>query len=428
MRDPLSLRAYRAATTFMRPVADVILERRLRAGKEDAGRIAERRGVPGHARPDGPLLWIHGASVGESLSVLPLIEALMARHPHASVLVTTGTVTSARLMAERLPPRAFHQYAPLDHPAFVGAFLDAWRPDAGLFVESELWPGLIGAVRERGVPMALVNGRMSPTAFAAWRKRRSAARALLSAFSVILAQDEGNAARLSELSGRPVSSFGNLKQAAPPLVADASRLHRLSTAVDGRPVWLAASTHSGEEEAVLDAHARTAKRIGGLLTVIAPRHPERGGSVEALVRAAGLSVSRRSRGDLPDPDDAVYVADTLGELGLLYRVCNVAFIGGSLVPTGGHNPLEPARLGCAILTGPHIFNFAETYAAMRTAGGSALVRNARDLSASLERLLLDPMTQNQMAQAAQDWSDEAASVVLNEITGALSPVLARSSC
>ncbi|MBB4660099.1 3-deoxy-D-manno-octulosonic acid transferase [Parvularcula dongshanensis] len=426
--EPFSLRAYRAATSLMRPVADAILDRRLKAGKEDPDRIGERRGVPGRPRPDGPLLWIHGASVGESLSVLPLIERLRVLRPEAGILVTTGTVTSARLMAERLPPGAFHQYAPIDHPAFVGAFLDAWRPDAGLFVESELWPGLIGAAQARQVPLALVNGRMSPGAFHAWRKRPAVARALLSAFDVILGQDRANASRFAELSGREVRSFGNLKQAAPPLPADASKLHKLTEAVGGRPCWLAASTHPGEEEEVIDAHKRLSATMPDLLTIIAPRHPERGGSVDALVRGAGLSASRRSRSDLPGPEDAIYIADTLGELGLFYRICNVAFIGGSLIAVGGHNPLEPARLGCAILTGPKIFNFEETYAAMRGAGGSALVRNARDLSASLARLMNDPMTQNQMAQAAQEWSDGAASAVLDDITGALAPVLDRVPC
>lgn len=421
---PFSLRAYGAVTGSLRPVADAILARRLKAGKEDPERIEERRGVAGAPRPEGRLLWLHGASVGESLSILPLIGALSARMPSLSFLVTTGTRTSAQLMADRLPAAAIHQYAPIDQPAYVERFLDHWRPDAGLFVESELWPSLIGAAQARGVPLGLVNGRMSPRSADGWRRRPKAARALLDAFSVILAQDGANQDRFSALAGRPARLTGNLKHAAPPLPVDASALHRLAEAVAGRPVWLASSTHEGEEEDVVAAHRQVAAALPGLLTMIAPRHPERGDAVEAIIRGAGLSVARRSKGDLPGSDDEVYLADTLGELGLFYRLSDVSFIGGSLSETGGHNPLEPARLGCAIVTGPHLFNFEEIYAGMRRAGGSALVRNGRDLAASLLRLLSDPMTREGMAESAQAWSEEAAAAVLADVLDAIEPLVA----
>ena len=437
MSEPLSLAAYRLATGALRPVADVILTRRLRAGKEDPARIGERRGVaslprpslpgpslPGSSLPGGRLVWLHGASVGESLSVLPLLDRLSAEAPEDRFLVTTGTVTSARLMAERLPPGAVHQYAPIDQPSYVARFLDHWRPDAALFVESELWPGLISQTRARGTPMALVNGRMSPRAYEGWRRRPAAARALLDAFGVILAQDEANGERLSALSGREAILAGNLKHAAAPLPADASALHRLSEAVGGRPCWLAASTHAGEEQAVLDAHRQVARDVPGVLTILAPRHPPRGDEVARLIEGAGLRSARRSAGDLPGPDDEVYLADTLGELGLLYRLADIAFVGGSLSGTGGHNPLEPARLACAIVTGPDLFNFAQVYAGMRAAGGCALVRNGRDLSASLLRLLRDAQTREEMANRANAWAEEAARAVLDDVTDALAPVLA----
>ena len=425
MTEPFSLAAYRMATGVMRPVADAILARRLRAGKEDPSRIEERRGEPSLPRPNGRLVWLHGASVGESLSILPLVDRLAADDPEARFLVTTGTVTSAQLMAERLPRGAIHQYAPIDQPAYVARFLSHWRPDAALFVESELWPSLILQTRARGVPMALVNGRISPRSFEGWRRRPAAARTLLDAFAVILAQDSGNAERLSVLSGREAILAGNLKHAAPPLPADASALHRLSEAVSGRPCWLAASTHAGEEQAVLDAHIQVARDVPGVLTVLAPRHPRRGDEVAGLIEAAGLPFARRSAGDLPAPDDAVYLADTLGELGVFYRLADIAFVGGSLSGTGGHNPLEPARLGCAIVTGPDLFNFAEVYEGMRAAGGCALVRNGRDLSASLLRLLRDAQTREEMAGRANGWADDAARAVLDEVAAALRPVLAR---
>ena len=424
MSEPLSLAAYRLAGRAMRPVADALLTRRLRAGKEDPERIEERRGLPSLPRSAGRLVWLHGASVGESLSILPLIDRLSAQAPDDRFLVTTGTVTSARLMAERLPRGAVHQYAPVDQPAYVARFLDHWRPDAALFVESELWPNLIAQTHAHGAAMALVNGRISPRSFEGWRRRPAAARTLLGAFSVILAQDEANAARLSALSGREAVLAGNLKHAAAPLPADASALHRLSEAVGGRPCWLAASTHAGEEEAVLDAHRQVARDVPGVLTVLAPRHPQRGDEVARLIEAAGLRYARRSAGDLPSPEDEVYLADTLGELGLLYRLADIAFVGGSLSGTGGHNPLEPARLSCAIVTGPDLFNFTEVYEGMRAAGGCALVRNGRDLSASLLRLLRDAQTREEMAGHASRWAEDAARAVLDDVTAALRPVLA----
>ncbi len=422
-KPPFSLRAYRSAASLAKPLAKLALSRRLKAGKEDPARIGERQGEPGQARPSGPLVWLHGASVGESLSVLPLIERLSTELPETNFLVTTGTVTSAGLMEERLPPRAIHQYVPVDQPHFVRSFLDHWRPDAALFVESELWPSLIGETRARGVPMALVNGRLSPKSFESWQPRADAARSLLDAFDIVLGQDTENARRLATLSGRQVPMLGNLKQAADALPADEAALDALRRAIGERPVWVAASTHAGEEEAILDAHQQLSGRLPDLLTVIAPRHPGRGAEVQALCAQRDLPAVRRGTGALPGPEHALYVADTLGELGLFYRTCDVAFIGGSLVKTGGHNPLEPARLSCAIITGPHLFNFQDTYAAMRSAGGSALVRNGRDLSASLLRLMTDPVTREEMARHAREWADDAAAAVLDDVIHALRPVL-----
>lgn len=422
-RKALSLRLYRRGTALLQPLADLVLKKRLAAGKEDKARIDERRGVAGRERPDGHLIWIHGASVGESLSILPLIDRLAHLCPDSSFLVTTGTVTSAALMAERLPERAVHQYAPVDQPVFARRFLDHWKPDVGLFVESEFWPVLIGEANARAIPLALVNGRLSPKSFKGWSHRKQAAYELLSAFKVILAQDDGNAERLAALAQKPVFMPGNLKRAADPLPTDQRALSELRQAVGGRPVWLAASTHAGEEELILDTHEQMTEAIPDLMTVIAPRHPGRGDDVAALITARGLKMSRRSRQELPQAEDAVYLADTLGELGIFYRLSDVAFIGGSLVETGGHNPMEPARLGCAIVTGPHVFNFQETFNSMRRDGALALVRNERDLSASIVRLLRDPLTRQEMASHARAWADAGSQKVLNDTIDALKPLL-----
>lgn len=413
--EPIGLRVYRAASRAMGPVAEFALRRRLREGKEDPTRIDERRGVAGRSRPDGSLVWIHGASVGESLSVLPLVERLKKDLPALSFLVTTGTTTSARLMAERLPSGAFHQYIPLDHPRYVSAFLDHWRPQAALFVESEFWPNLILAARERTEFMALINGRVSPKSYEEWTRKPQTIRFVLSAFDVMIAQDNQNAERLSALSGGEVVSYGNLKNAAPPLPAQADAIEALRSEIGGRPVWLAASTHPGEEEAVYSAHATLKSQFPDLLTLLAPRHPARGDEVRALGEAASFSIAQRSRGETIVPETEIYIADTLGELGLFYRISDISFVGGGLTQKGGHNPLEPARLGGAILHGPYTFNFVETYAEMRAAGGAALVRNERELATAIRRLLSDEKTRLAMAGAAQRAAEASAERVLADI-------------
>lgn len=416
---PWGLRLYRAASRVAGPVAALALRRRLREGKEDPSRIGERRGIAGLPRPEGEMVWIHGASVGESLSVLPLVERLKELQPTLNFLVTTGTVTSAKLMASRLPRGAAHQYAPLDHPDFVRAFLDHWRPQISVFVESEFWPNLIIEARKQVEFMALVNGRISPRSYEQWRRRTPTIRHLLSAFDEIVAQDQQNAERLTALSGRPVETFGNLKYAAPPLPGDDKELDALRAKTAGRPLWLAASTHPGEEEAVFAAHATLKAIFPGLLTFLAPRHPERGDEIAALGRSSGLSVGRRSENADIAADTEIYLADTLGELGLFYRLSDVSFVGGGLTPKGGHNPLEPARLGNAILHGPYTFNFADTYAKMRAAGGSALVRNERELATAVRRLLADEKTRRVMSEASRRTAEDSAEKVLAAVSGVL---------
>lgn len=422
--EPLGLRFYRAASGAGGPLARALLKRRLEAGKEDAARLNERKGEASRDRPEGRLCWIHGASVGESLSVLPLVERLTAREAGLSVLVTTGTVTSARLMAARLPKAAFHQFIPVDHPPFVRRFLAHWRPDLALFVESEFWPNLLLETRRAAPFMALVNGRVSPRSFDAWIKRPRSIRYLLSQFDLLLAQDPQNAERLSALADRTVPTFGNLKNAAAPLPADESALSNLQREIGERPVLLAASTHPGEEDAVIAATRLLIADLPDVLVIIAPRHPARGPAIASLCAAAGFGVARRASGESINPGSTFFIADTLGELGLFYRVAGAAFVGGSLVDKGGHNPLEPARLGPAILHGPHAFNFAETYAQLRHAGGAALVRNERELAAAARRLFADETTRAAMADAARASAKLSGERVLAETIAALDAALA----
>ena len=397
------LAAWRGVATLAAPLVRAHLRRRAARGKEEASRLPEREGFAA-ARPPGPLVWLHAASVGETQSALPLITAMTDARPDLHVLLTTGTVTAARLIAARAPERVIHRYAPLDVPGWVARFLEGWRPDLGVFVESELWPNLIEAAAARGLPLALVNARMSARSARFWRLSGKAGRRLVSRFGLVAAQGEADAARFAALGAAPVA-WGNLKHAAPPLPADAAELAALRAALGPRPAWIAASTHPGEEAAALAAHRALAPRIPGLLTILAPRHPERGAEVAAL--AAPLPLARRSLGERPGPETEVLLVDTIGELGLAYRLAQVAFVGGSLVPRGGQNPVEPARLGLPVLVGPRHANFAETVAALRDVGALTVLPDAGALAATLRVVLTDEATWRRMAGAGQAWAGSA---------------------
>ncbi len=382
--NPIGLAAYRYATIALSPLAPFLLRERQRRGKEDASRIGERLGRTALARPEGQLIWVHGASVGECLAALPLIDVLL-KEPGRQVLLTSGTVTSAKLMAERLPQNAIHQFAPVDTPAAIARFLDHWRPDAALFVDSEFWPNIIRDAGGRGIPLALINGRMSERSFVNWSYAPQSAAALLSHFKVCLAQDQETGERLKLLGAKNVDVTGSLKADAPPLPAQAEKLQALKSALGERPVWMAASTHPGEDETILPAHDALRRDFPDLLTIIVPRHPGRGGDIAML--CGNRPVLQRSHGALPAPDTAIYVGDTLGELGIFYRAVDFAFIGGSLIPHGGQNPLEPARLHCAVMAGPHTENFAAAYDAIFAAQGCGRVQSCPEITQLARRFL-----------------------------------------
>jgi 3-deoxy-D-manno-octulosonic-acid transferase len=418
-----ALAAYRVATVLAGPVLQVVLRRRLARGKEDPARWTERRGEASAPRPDGPLVWLHAASVGESLSLLPLLAALRRQAPRVALLVTTGTVTSARLLADRLPDGVIHQFSPIDRAAWVRRFLDHWRPDLALTVESELWPNLLGMAQARGIPTGLLNARMSERSYRTWRRLPVLVRPLLAGLQLCLAQNATQAQRLAALGARDPQPVGNLKFAAAPLEADPDALAQLQAATRGRTLWLAASTHADEEVAAAQAHETLAGQHPGLLTVIAPRHPERADAIRQVLADRGLRVAQRSRAEAPDADTSVYLVDTLGELGLFYRLAGVAFVGGSLAGVGGHNPIEPARLGCAVLHGPDMRNFAEVAEDLAEAGGSWQVADAAHLARALDRLLGDAAVRRHQADAAADVAQRQAGV-LQTVLDALAPYLA----
>lgn len=387
----LKLRLYAALMRQAGPLLRGLLNRRARRGKEDPARLGERMGHPGLPRPAGRLLWLHAASVGEAQSALILLEALMAREPALRVLVTTGTVNSASLMARRLPARAMHQYIPLDHPAWVGAFLDHWRPDRVLWMESELWPNMLGAVKARNIPAVLVNARLSPRSLRRWRWAPGMAHTMLSAFSLIMAQTESDAANFSRLGAPRVIVTDNIKYAAAPLPLDDAALPALFAAIGARPVWVYASTHDGEEDMACRLHARLKADMPDLLTVIVPRHPERRAAVAETCNRHNLRAALRSTGAMPAAQDDIYVADTMGELGLFYRIAPVACIGRSFSNDGGggHNPIEAAQLGCAVIHGPHVQNLAALFEEMNAEGAALRLRDESDFEAQLRHLLTD---------------------------------------
>ena len=417
------LAAYRGLMAVGGPAIRAWLAVRRASGKEDADRFAERLGWPGGERPAGPLVWLHGASVGEGLSMLPLIDALARARPDARFLVTTGTVTSARLLADRLPSRAQHQFVPVDRRAYVRRFLAYWRPDLALWLESELWPDLIDETAAHGIPMVLLNGRMSPRSYGRWRRAPAAAAGLLSRFALCTGQTVEDAARFQALGASGARCLGNLKFAAPLLPVDDGELQKAGRRLADRPRWLATSTHPGEEAIAGRIHARLEAGHPGLLTTIVPRHPERGTAVTAELRAMGLRVARRAAGEVPEATTQVHVADTMGELGLMYRLHDLVFVGKSLAADGGQNPLEPARLGCALLFGPGMTNFSEIASRLLGAGAAVTVEDEAGLGDALESHLADPASRARRGAAARAVA-ESESAVLDRAMEALAPFLA----
>lgn len=417
---PPTLALYRAATTVAQPFAGALLTYRARRGKEDLARADERRGFSARPRPEGILVWLHGASVGETVSLLPIITRL--REKSLNVLVTSVTTTSAQVLARRLPAGALHQYAPFDAPLFMRRFLDHWRPDLALFAESELWPNAIIEARRRQLPLALVNARMSERSLARWRRLPRTIEVLAGSFDLCLAQSEIDAERYRFLGAHGVVTAGNLKYDVPPPPADQIALASLKGMTAGRPVLLAASTHAGEEAIVAQTHRMLAQHFPNLLTIIAPRHPERGSEIAATVKAAGLRPAMRSRRLGPDSACDVYVADTVGELGLFYRLTPIVFMGKSLVPHGGQNPIEPAKLGAAILHGPHVHNFASVYQALDEAGGAREITDSRTLALAFAQIIADPKRLRQMVRAAGTAVERLTGAV-DRTMGAIEPYL-----
>jgi 3-deoxy-D-manno-octulosonic-acid transferase len=405
----ITLSTYRLMGSVIYPFMGPFLRLRANRGKEDRVRRYERYGYASAERPAGPLVWFHAASVGESMAVMPLIERISEQGIRS--IMTTGTVTSAEVVRERLPRATFHQYVPLDLDRAVRRFLDHWQPDLAVFTESEIWPATIMEMGARRIPQVLVNARMSDRSFARWAQAPALAEMLFENVSHVIAQSEIDADRFRRLGARPVTVSGNLKVDTPGLPFDADELARFKAQIGDRPAWIAASTHPGEEQIALAVHRSLAERIPDLLTIIVPRHPDRGSDIADMAMQGGCSLARRSRREEIGPHTDVYLGDTIGEMGLFLRLAQVAFMGRSLVASGGQNPLEPALTGTAILSGKAVHNFRDSYGNLLAAGAARLVRDEEMLAANVEYLLRNPQEREKMVEAARQ--------VLFDMRGAL---------
>jgi 3-deoxy-D-manno-octulosonic-acid transferase len=419
------LEFYRFCLRLVAPALEALLARRTTRGKEDRTRLTERKGEAGLARPEGKLAWIHAASVGEAQSTLILIDNLLKYNENINILVTTGTVTSAKMMAQKLPKRAFHQFYPLDHPDWTERFLDYWKPDLVFWMESEIWPNMLLGIQKRGIPAALVNARLSGKSALLWKIAKGSARRLLNTFSVILAQTPEDADHYVALGAKNVQVTDNVKYSAKPLPADDMDLKDITAYTRGRPLWVYASSHRGEEALACRVHQILKNSLHDIMTVIVPRHPQRGAEIKIICEEHKLSVIRRGADKiLPGAETDIYLADTMGELGLFYRLAPVALIGRSFSDDGGggHNPIEAAQLNCAVLHGPRVQFQKQIFKEMDAAGASVQVNNEKELIDALRAVLTDRTRLEAQQKIASEFAHSKERVI-DRVMQALYPLL-----
>lgn len=404
---------YRLATIISAPL---ILKKRLKNGKEDKHRIHERKGQPKMQRPLGKLIWMHGASNGEVTSLLSIIKRLQSDYNDLTVLITSGTKTSAKLIADRNLEGVIHQYIPMDHPKWVANFLKHWHPDAAIIAESEIWPNLLTEIKQQDIPAVLINARLSDKSFSNWQKAKKQVSELLSCFSVILTQTETDQQRYQSLGHSNAAYSGNIKFSADKLPVDDETLHSLHRKFQGRPIWVYASTHADEEVLACKMHEELKANLPNLLTVIVPRHPERRGDIaKSCEEAVETPIIFRSAMLLPADDTEIYIVDTLGELGLFYTLADVALIGRTFSNDGGggHNPIEAAQLDCIPLYGPKYQNLTEIFEDMQNNEAATLVKDQKELYDQLLKIFLDFEYNESRKVAAQNFVLSKESILNN---------------
>ncbi len=407
------MKIYRILLRFLFPlVVNPYIEKRKKNGKEDIKRFNERIGRPSKPRPEGRLIWMHGASVGESISMLPLIQRLLEIYPDTHVMVTTGTLTSAEVMAKRLPERAFHQYLPIENPVYATRFIKHWRPDIALWFESEFWPSMLSCIKRKNIPLILVNGRISNKSFKRWQQFEFVIKEILDCFTLCLGQSEEDTYRLRVLGAKNTLCLGNLKYAGLPLPVDQDKKAEAAAGFADRPIWLVSSTHDDEEFKIGRFLKPLGQKIPGLLTVIVPRHPHRGVEIrDKLSKELHLKTALRSAGEAIKPDTEVYIADTIGELGIWYELIPLVFIGGSLIPHGGQNFMEPSRCRDAVIVGPHMHNFTDAMNRAKKADAIIQVNDVIDLIDMVENLLTNPDLLEAKRSLAYNWATGEAKVL-----------------
>lgn len=414
---------YKTLMTLAFPILKVTyIKKRQKAKKEHPTRFNERLGNYKVPRPQGKLYWMHGASVGESVSMLPLIDKLLKEDPDLSILVTTGTLTSAEIMAKRLPKRAFHQFIPFDVPAFAKKLIKHFKPDAVLWFESELWPSLLSEIKKAKIPLVLVNGRISDKSFEMWKKFKFVSKELLGCFSLCLGQSEQDKNRLILLGAPKADCVGNLKFAGMPLPVDENKMNVLKEQIGDRPVFLLSSTHNDEEERFALYLPWLKDNVNRVLTIVAPRHPNRGDDIVRMYRSRNFNVAQRSREEDITPETDIYVADTIGEMGLWYALSAISFIGGSLIPHGGQNFMEAARDKNAVLVGPNMQNFVEMMNRARFYDAVYQVGSAEDAVEEAITLFRDENLLRERQQKAYLWTQKE-EAVLDGVVNALKRVL-----
>lgn len=405
----------RIYNTLIRILYPLVIKRYIKKrqlnGKEDVKRFNERIGRPAKKRPEGKLIWLHGASVGESLSMLPLINKLLESYPDSHVMVTTGTVTSAEVMEKRLPERAFHQYIPIDNPAFVTRFIRHWQPDLVLWFESDLWPALLSGIKRKNIPLILVNGRISNKSFKRWQQFDFISKELLDCFTFCLGQSEEDAYRLRVLGAKNSMCLGNLKYAGINPPVDPDKKAEIESQINGRPLWVVSSTHHDEELKIGRFLKKTNSEVPGLFTLIAPRHPNRGPEIQEQLNSLGLKTALRSKGEKITPDTDVYIADTIGEVGIWYDLSPIVFIGGSLIPHGGQNFMEPSRFRDAVIVGPYMHNFTDAMNRAKKADAVIQINDAAELETTLLQLLKNKDLLEAKRSLAYNWAYGEAKVL-----------------